>query len=323
VVEDLSWVPRTASESRIREYMGTPAQVIELLDDHDVLVVQGAPVTDAVLDADPRLRLVCCARGGPVNVDVSAATERGIPIVTTPGKNAGAVAELTIAFLVMLARRLPEVLRHCEGGGAFGHNNYEGARWFGHDLAGHTLGLVGFGQIGSRVATLGRAFGMRVLAHDPFVDDEQIRAGGADPAGLLQLLEASDFVSVHARATSDNRGLIGSREIDAMRRGTFLVNTARETLVDEAAVIAGLESGRLAGVALDVTSPSPKHGRHPLLNFPNVIITAHVGGATFETLRHGGEMAVEEIVRFASNQPLRHVADRRALPVPRVGASRA
>ena len=150
--------------------MGSPGQVIAALDRHDVLVVQGAPVTDAVLDAAPGLRLVCCARGGPVNVDVAAATARGIPVVTTPGKNADAVAELTIAFMVMLARRLPEILRHVEAGGEFGHDNYEGAHWFGHDLAGHTLGLIGFGQIGRRVATRARAFGMRVIAVDPFVE---------------------------------------------------------------------------------------------------------------------------------------------------------
>ncbi len=160
VTDEPGFVPGTPSELGLKEYMGSPAQVIAALDDHDVLVVQGAPVSDAVLDAAPALRLVCCARGGPVNVDVAAATARGIPVVTTPGKNADAVAELTIAFMVMLARRLPEVIRHVESGGEFGHDNYEGAHWFGHDLAGHTLGIVGFGQIGRRVATRAYAFGM-------------------------------------------------------------------------------------------------------------------------------------------------------------------
>src|SRR6185369_104387 len=109
------------------------------------------------------LRLVCCARGGPVNVDLEAATERGIPVCITPGKNADAVAELTIAFMIMLARRLPEVLRHVERGGEFGHDNYEGAKWFGHDLAGHVLGLIGFGQVGRRVAIRAQALGMTVV----------------------------------------------------------------------------------------------------------------------------------------------------------------
>ncbi len=315
VRDEPGWVPASASERRIREYMGTPAQVIAALREHDVLVVQAAPVTDAVLESDRRLRLVCCARGGPVNIDVAAATARGIGVTTTPGKNADAVAELTIAFLVMLARRLREVLHHVDAGGEFGHDNYEGAKWFGHDLAGHTLGIIGFGQIGHRVATRARAFGMQVLAYDPFVEPEVVRVGGAEPVDLMALLSAADFVSLHARASADNRGLIGARQIAAMKPGAYLVNTSRDSLIEEAAVLAGLESGHLAGVALDVSSPSPATGRHPLLEHPNAIVTAHIGGATFETLRHGGEMAVAEIERFAAGEPLVNVADRNALSI--------
>ena len=199
---------------RIREYLGSPRQVIDLLDGHDVLVVQGAPVTEGVLAADPDLRLICCTRGGPVNIDVPAATARGIPVATTPGKNADAVAELTIAFLVMLARRLAEVMRHVEGGGEFAHDNYEGAQWFGHDLAGMVLGLVGYGQVGRRVAARARAFSMRVVAFDPFVDPASLVADGVEPVDLASLLRLSDAVSLHARATAENAGLIGP---DAVR----------------------------------------------------------------------------------------------------------
>jgi D-3-phosphoglycerate dehydrogenase / 2-oxoglutarate reductase len=313
VVDEPDWVPMTPSERSLREVIGSPRQVIRALDDHDILVLQGAPVTDAILDASPRLRLVCCARGGPVNVDVAAATARGIPVVTTPGKNAGAVAELTIGFLVMLARRLPEVIRHVESGGEFGHDNYEGARWFGHDLAGTTLGLVGFGQVGRRVAARALAFEMRVVVHDPYVPPEAITADGAEPVDLDALLAVSDAVSLHARATADNEGLIGSAQLERMKPGALLINTARASLVDEDALVRGLRSGRLAGLAVDLVSPSPVVGRHPLLDFPNVIITTHIGGATIETLEHGGEMAVADIERFLRGEPLHNVADRAAL----------
>jgi D-3-phosphoglycerate dehydrogenase len=312
VVDDPAWRPETPSELRLRELQGTPEQLIAALDGHDVLVMQGAPVSDAVL-AVPGLRLVCCVRGGPVNVDVAAATERGIPVVTTPGKNADAVAELTIAFMIMLARRLPEVTRHVEGGGEFAHDNYEGAKWFGHDLAGHTVGLVGFGQIGTRVTRRALPFGMQVVVSDPFVDPEAILAAGAEPVNLARLLTVSDFVSLHARATAENRGLIGAAELAAMKPGAFLINTARDTLVDEAAIVAALASGQLAGLAVDLVSPSPATGRHPLLAYPNVIITTHIGGATFETLHHGGEMAAAEIRRYLAGEPLRNVANRDAL----------
>jgi D-3-phosphoglycerate dehydrogenase len=313
VVDEPAWTPRTASELRIRELQGTPAQLIAALDHHEALVLQGAPVTDAVLDASPELRLVCCVRGGPVNVDVAAATERRIPVVTTPGKNADAVAELSIAFMIMLARRLPEVIRHVEAGGEFGHDNYEGARWFGHDLAGHTVGIVGFGQVGRRVASRALALGMRVLVTDPFVDPDAIRVAGGEPVALPALLASSDFVSLHARATADNRDMIGPGQIAAMKRGAILVNTARDTLIDEAAMVDALAAGRLAGVAVDLVSPSPATGLHPLLAFPNVIITAHIGGATYETLHHGGEMAAAEIRRYLAGEPLLNVANRDAL----------
>ncbi len=310
LADEPSWVPSTPSERRITEYLGSPRRLIELMDRHDVLVVQGAPVTESVLAAGPDLRLVCCTRGGPVNIDVPAATARGIPVATTPGKNADAVAELTIAFLVMLARRLPEVMRHVEGGGVFAHDNYEGARWFGHDLAGMVLGLVGYGHVGRRVAARAQAFRMRVIAFDPFVDPAALAADSVEPVDLASLLRLSDAVSLHARATADNAGLIGADAVASMKAGAYLVNTARETLVDEDALLAGLRSGRLAGLAVDVISPSPAVGRHPLLEHPNVIVTTHIGGATDETLRHGGEMAAAEIKRYLGGEPLRHVADR-------------
>jgi D-3-phosphoglycerate dehydrogenase len=313
VVDEPDWRPMTPSETGLREYLGSPRQTIDALmaaAPVDVLVVQGAPVSDAVLDAAPSLRLVGVARGGPVNVDVAAASARGIPVVTTPGKNADAVAELTLAFMVMLFRRLPEVIRHVEGGGEFGHDNYEGAHWFGHDLAGHTLGIVGFGQVGRRVAIRARSFGMALEVHDPYVEPSVVVAEGADPVDLPTLLERSDVVSLHARATAANRGMIGLAEIDRMRPGSYLINTARETLVDEHALIDALAAGQLAGVALDVVSPSPSEGRHPLLAFPNVIVTTHIGGATMETLHHGGEVIVAEIERLVAGRPLVNLADR-------------
>jgi D-3-phosphoglycerate dehydrogenase / 2-oxoglutarate reductase len=301
--------------------MGTPGQLIDALDGADALMVQGAAVTDAVLAASPNLKLVGCARGGPVNIDLAGASALGIPVVTSPGKNADAVAELTIGFMVMLARRLPEIVRYVQGGGEFGHDNYEGAHWFGHDLAGHTLGLVGFGQIGRRVAVRAHAFGMPVLVFDPFVDPTVIEATGCRAVDLPTLLASSDVLSLHARATADNRGLIGRAEIAAMKPGAYLVNTARDVLIDEAALADALRSNHLAGAALDVVSPSPTSGRHPLLEFPNVIIATHVGGATYETLHHGAEMLAAETERLLAGQPLVNVANRADLPIRAVSGA--
>jgi D-3-phosphoglycerate dehydrogenase len=302
------FVPSTPSEHKLREYQGSPAELVEWMVRVEILAVQGAPVTDQVLDASSNLRLVCCARGGPVNVDVDAVSARGLPLVNTPGKNAEAVADLTLAFVVMLARRLPKAQRYVQKGNRVG-DNWEGARFLGSDLRRHVLGIVGYGQIGRRVAQRAVSFGMTVLVYDPFVAVGETGDVNQVPT-LEELLASSDFISLHARATSQNQNLIDAAALAAMKQGACLINTARETLVDEDALDAVLESGRLAGAALDVVRPASERGRHRLLRHDNVVLTPHVGGATHETLLQGAEMIAAEITRFAAGKPLVNVFNR-------------
>ncbi len=308
------FMPSTPSERAIREYLGTPRQVAELVRDADVLVVHGAPVTDEVLAAAPRLRLLCCARGGPVNVDINAASTRGIPVVNTPGKNAEAVADEALAFMVMLARGFPRAQRFLLEGGKLGESAYEGAQFLGHDLGGHVLGLVGYGNVGRRVARRAIAFGMSVVVYDPFVQAEDLGEVRQVPS-LAALLEAADFVSLHVRAGANTENLMGGAEFDAMRKGSYFINTARETLVDEAALDAALASGQLSGAALDVVRPRAGEGPHPLLRHANVVITPHIGGATHETLLRGVTMVAEEIERFADGVSMGAVVNRAAVKV--------
>jgi D-3-phosphoglycerate dehydrogenase / 2-oxoglutarate reductase len=308
---EVTFEPRTPSERKLREYQGSPAEVAEHMPGVEALVVQGAPITDTVLDASPQLRLVCCARGGPVNVDIEAVSERGLPLVGTPGKNAEAVADLTVAFLVMLARGLPKAQRFLEEGNQL-RDNWEGAKFMGSDLRRHLLGIVGYGQIGSRVAQRVVPFGMSVVAYDPHVsvDGPVERVDSLD-----ELLERVDFVSLHARASAENENLIDRRALARMKPGAFLINTARETLVDEDALDEALESGRLGGAALDVVRTTSAQGRHKLLRHQNVVLTPHLGGATHETLLQGAEMIADEIVRFAGGEPLVNVVNRSAVAV--------
>lgn len=299
VEADPTFAPASASERRLIEYLGSPAQLIDSLSGVEVLVVHGAPVTEEVLDAGADLRLVGCARGGPVNVDVDALTARSVPLVNTPGKNAEAVADLTVAFIVMLARRLPSAQEFIAQGNQV-RDNWEGRRFFGSDLRELTLGLVGYGQIGQRVAQRVRAFGMTVLAYDPYVeavDVEQV-------AVLEQLLSRADVVSLHARASAENEHLIDEDAFGAMRPGALLINTARESLVDEQALDLALASGRLGGAALDVFGPGSAGRRPHLLRHDNVILTPHLGGATYATLRQGADMLAAEVERFADGKPL-------------------
>jgi len=303
---------RTPPALLISEYAGDPREIMEWIVGVEVLVVHGAPVTDEVLDASDMLRLVCCARGGPVNVDVAAASERSIPVVTTPAKNADAVADQTLAFMVMLARRFPHAQRFLLEGNGVGDSAFQGARFFGHDLGGHVLGLVGYGNVGHRVARRARAFEMKVIVFDPYLDlegDENVE----QVADLETLLERAHFVSLHARATPENENLLGHSAFARMRLGSYFVNTARETLVDEEALDEALSSGRLAGAALDVVRPRNASGPHPLLRHENVVLTPHIGGATHETLLRGATMVAEEIKRFAAGEPLVNVINRQAV----------
>ncbi|HZQ49912.1 MAG TPA: NAD(P)-dependent oxidoreductase [Candidatus Dormibacteraeota bacterium] len=306
--------PRSESERSIREYLGTPGQIAQRVGDVDVLVVHGAPVTAEILEAAPRLRLLCCARGGPVNVDVKAASARGIPVVNTPGKNADAVADQALAFMVMLARGFPRAQGFLLEGNRLGESAYEGAQFLGHELGGHVLGLVGYGNVGRRVARRALAFGMAVIVYDPYVQSIDI-AGVREASSLAALLEQADFVSLHVRASAKTENLMGRAEFGAMKPGAWFLNTARETLVDEAALDAALSSGRLAGAALDVVRPHSAGGRHPLLRHPNVVITPHIGGATHETLLRGVTMVAAEIERFDAGERLVNVVNRAAVNV--------
>ena len=307
--------PGTESERRLREYVGDPAEVARAVAGHDVLIVHGAPVTAEVLGAAP-LRLVCCARGGPVNVDVAAATDRGIPVVNTPGKNAEAVAELTIAFALLLIRGVPQATRHLLEGGGFAESVFEGREFFGREAPSLTMGLVGLGHVGREVARRARALGFTVIGYDP--QPPAAAVPGVDLVPLEVLLARSDIVSLHARLTRENRQMFSRDRFAQMRPGAYFINTARESLVDEPALREALEQGTLSGAALDVLERTPAGDRHPLLSLPNVFITPHIGGATAETLARGAQRAVHAVTELLAGQVPANVVNPQVLPVPQV-----
>jgi len=287
--------PATESERGLREYVGDPAEVARAVAGHDVLVVHGAAVSAEVLGAAP-LRLVCCARGGPVNVDVAAATGLGIPVVNTPGKNAEAVAELTIAFALLLVRAVPRASRHLLEGGGFAESVFEGREFFGREAPSLTMGLVGLGHVGREVARRARALGFAVLGYDP----EPTAGADVELVSLDTLLARSDVVSLHARLTPENRQMFSRDRFAQMRPGAYFINTARESLVDEPALRQALEQGTLGGAALDVLERTS--GRHPLLDLPNVFVTPHIGGATEETLTRGAQRAVAAVTELLAGR---------------------
>jgi len=290
----------------ITEFEGDPAEVAELAKGYDILAFHAAPVTAEVLAALPDVRLLGCARGGPVNVDLAAAKDRGVRLTTTPGKNAEAVADLTIGFLISLIRNIPASLRDVDervaGGRPLAESTFEGARWFGPEVSSVRLGLIGFGNVARLVTSRALALGATVTAYDPFVDPCTV-SDVTIVSDLDELLRSSDVVSVHARATAENRHMIGARELALIPRGGFFINTARESLVDEQALLEALESGHLGGAALDVNEPDGPW--RELVDQPNLWLTPHLGGATFETLARGADMLASEIQAYIAGDPLR------------------
>ena len=229
-------------------------------------------------------------------MDLNAATEHGVLVVNTPGRNARAVAELTLGFMLSLARRIPHLDGYVKSGRwenpVDGYVNHRGL-----ELAGQTLGLIGLGAVGSLVSRLAGAFGMKVLAHDPYAGAVGERRDSALLVPLEKLLQQSNFLSLHAPATNETTGMIGREELAALPPGAFLVNTAFYEMVRENALVNALTAGTLAGAALDVHETHPISPASPLLKLPNVILTPHVGGATGGTVQRHSEMMLQDIQR--------------------------
>ena len=262
-----------------------------------ILVVEADFVFEEVFEQAPPLRFLGLCRGESNHVDVEAATAHGVMVVNSPGRNAQAVAELTIGLMLCLARGIPRLDVYTRGGTWEDPvEPYISMR--GIELSGRTLGVLGLGAVGRKVARLARAFGMRVLAYDPYVVGRSGKAAGADLQPLDQVLSRADFVSAHVPDTAETRGLLNTETLGLMKRGSYIVNTAAYTVIDEAALVEGLCSGHIVGAALDVHRTHPSPPNNPLAKLDNVILTPHIGGASDGTIERQSWMMVEEIRRF-------------------------
>src|SRR6476619_6348611 len=260
----------------------------EIIGDYDALIVRSATkVTADVIAAATRLKVIGRAGVGVDNVDVDAATRRGIVVANAPESNVVSAAEHTIGLLVALARNIPQA--HA----ALVEGRWERSKWGGIELADKVLGVLGFGRIGRQVARRALGLQMKVVAYDPFVSGERFRELGVESASFDAVLERADFLTLHLPLTDDTRGSIDAAAIARMRDGARLINAARGELVDEAALVAALESGKLAGAAIDVFSQEPYDG--PLLKAPNVVVTPHLAASTEEAQDRAGVIVAEQV----------------------------
>ena len=257
-----------------------------------VLVRSATRITRESLARADRLTVIGRAGVGVDTIDVDAATERGIAVLTAPAGNTISAAELTMALILALVRRVPAADRSMRAG------QWDRKSFNGVELQGKTLGLLGAGRIGSEVARRARAFGMRVLAYDPFLTEERAQAIGMELASLEAVLREGDVLTVHVPLTETTTGLIGEKELAMMKKSAFLVNVARGGVVNEAALRRALAEKRIAGAALDVFEQEPLPADDPLRSLDNVILTPHLGASTAEA-QHSVALEIADAVRAA------------------------
>jgi len=246
-----------------------------------------------VIDASPLLRMISIWGTGTDNVDLDACRARGVLVTNTPGVNANSVAEQTIALMLAVARQIPAMDRGTREG--------QWPRAMLVQLEGKTLGVVGLGAIGSRVATIAKAFGMKVLATAWRGDDGRAAEVGATFVDLDTLLGKSDFVSIHLRLNDGTRGVLSREKIGLMKSSAFLINTARGAIVDRDALIDALENGRIAGAGLDVFHDEPVRADDEIVTLANVVLTPHNAGTTEEVIALGLSRTVENVERFVAS----------------------
>jgi D-3-phosphoglycerate dehydrogenase len=264
----------------------------DVLREYDGIVLGTDRVTREVLNGDLRVRIIARHGVGVDNIDLQAATEKRIVVTYTPSANAESVAEYTVGLMLALSRRIVGAHMLMRSGG------WARLELIGFDLKGKTLGIIGLGSIGGRVAEISKAFGIRVLAFDPYVDKSKAASLGVELTSLEAVLKESDFVSIHASLTSETRGLMGERELRLMKPTAFLINTARGAIVDEDALVKALKEKWIAGAALDVYSEEPLPKEHPLREMENVILTPHIASYSYEAVKRTDEMVLEALETF-------------------------
>jgi D-3-phosphoglycerate dehydrogenase / 2-oxoglutarate reductase len=286
----------------IKEYFGSADDIVNLVSDAEILVTHLAPLSAGIMDRLPKLKFVAVSRGGPVNIDMKAARDRGITIVNTPGRNASAVAEFTIGAILAETRNITR-----------GHDFLRRGEWRGDlyraDLAGEelsemTVGLIGYGEVGRRVVKLLKAFGCRILVSDPYVQlSAEDLNDGVVQTSLERLLNDSDVISLHPRVTPETTRMINAETISQMKKTAYFINTARGPLLDYDALYEAMKNGHLRGAMLETFAIEPVPADWPLLQLPNVTLTPHIAGASVKTVRYAAGLAAEEVRRYLDGEP--------------------
>ncbi|HVS31292.1 MAG TPA: NAD(P)-dependent oxidoreductase [Thermoanaerobaculia bacterium] len=296
---DRTLIERVSSDPRFHvrlQPVRTEDELLSVIGDAEVLVTRAYnKVTRRVMERATSLELIAQGTSGTDNIDDVAARERGISIVSLPGENANAVAELVIGSIISLTRTVPFYTREVVN--SRWHRDDCATR---HEMHHYRLGIIGLGQVGRRVARLAGAFGMPVTAFDPYITNEDFAERGAVRAGTLpSLLHHSDIVTIHVPLSRETRGMLGSSEMASLKRGSMVISMARGEALDQDAALELLASGHLAGLAIDVFDPEPPAGGFP--DDPRLILTPHIAGCSHECKAAIGAKLFEKIAEFYSS----------------------
>lgn len=295
----------TAGMDGLKEYFGTADNVVDFIGDAEILVTQLAPMSRGMLERLPNLKMIAVSRGGPVNIDMQAARDHGVLVVNTPGRNASAVAEFTLGAILAETRKI-----------RVGHEALRAGTWRGDlyraDVTGRelnelTVGVIGYGNIGTKVVKLLLAFGAKVLVNDPYIQlAPEDAAAGVELVSFDRIIADSDVVTLHPRVTEETRGLMNSDAFAAMKPGALFVNTARGPLCDYDALYNALTEGHLGSAMLETFAVEPVPTDWPLMQLPNVTLTPHIAGASVRTVTFAAEQAAEEVRRYIAGEPARN-----------------
>lgn len=268
------------------------AGLLAAVADANIVITHVSPVPSAVIEAAPALKFVCVLRSGVENVALSACKAKGVGVINADGRNADAVADYTVALMIAEMRNI-----------ARGYHGLRQGEWlrkfdnvfFSHDMAKCTVGIIGAGNIGTKVIDRLKGFGSKVLVHDPYIADEQLVERGLSPVTLDELLAASDIISIHLRLSDSTAGFLSAREFGLMKPSAFLVNTARAGLVDEPALVEALKSHSIGGAALDVFEQEPLPSDSPLLFLDNATLTPHLAGTSIDSFENSVVIILEQL----------------------------
>ena len=288
------------SAAEVTDQSGISAEdLLKVVGQYDALIVRGrTKVTESVLAAAPHLKVVGRAGVGVDNIDLAAAKAYQVTVVNSPLATTVAVAELTLSLMLSLVRELPRADASMKAG------KWLKKEFEGRELFGKTLGVIGFGRIGSAVAARAKAFEMKILAYDPLVSAEEIKKRGGEPVSLDELLTAADMITMHMPLTADSRNLLNAEALAKTKAGVYIVCAARGGVIDEEALLAALNSGHVAGAALDVFANEPP-GATELVAHPHVIDSPHIGAQTVEAQARAANDIADEVLNALAGKPLR------------------